>query len=95
MAELLALSVAPARARWCAGAGHRVGAGLAGELPRALADARAGASVVTALSGIAERTSVPALTRFVDGVVVALQRGTRWPTCCGPRPATSASSAAR
>jgi tight adherence protein C len=31
---------------------------------------------VRALEGIAERTSLPALARFVDGVAVAVERGT-------------------
>jgi tight adherence protein C len=49
---------------------------LSRELARALADARAGASLVTALEGIAARTSVPALARFVDGIAIAVERGT-------------------
>jgi tight adherence protein C len=49
---------------------------LAKELGTALADARAGASLVVALENIAARTSLPALARFVDGVAVALERGT-------------------
>jgi tight adherence protein C len=49
---------------------------LARELGRALADARAGASLVQALQGIASRTSLPQLARFVDGVAIAVERGT-------------------
>ncbi len=49
---------------------------LARELGRALADARAGASLVQALQGIADRTSLPPLARFVDGVAIAVERGT-------------------
>lgn len=49
---------------------------LAGELRRCLADARAGASLPVALSGLAERTGLPSLARFVDGMVVAVERGT-------------------
>lgn len=49
---------------------------LSRELARALADARAGASLVTALDGIARRTSLPLLARFVDGMAVAVERGT-------------------
>lgn len=78
VAELLALAVgagegaAGALARVC-----RLTQGeLSTELGRALADARAGASLVTALEGVAARTSLPALARFVDGVAVALDRGT-------------------
>jgi len=45
-------------------------------LRRTLADARAGASLVQALEGLANRTTLPSLARFVDGVVVAVERGT-------------------
>lgn len=78
VAELLALAVA-------AGEGpvaalervHRISAGeLSRELGRALAEARAGASLVLALDGIARRTSLAPLARFVDGVAIAVERGT-------------------
>ncbi|MFL6136736.1 MAG: type II secretion system F family protein [Frankiaceae bacterium] len=49
---------------------------LVRELARALADARAGASLVQALDGIARRTSLPLLARFVDGITIAVERGT-------------------
>jgi tight adherence protein C len=49
---------------------------LSRELGRALADARSGASVVTALEKMAARTSLPALARFVDGMAIAVERGT-------------------
>lgn len=49
---------------------------LSGELGAALADARTGASLSTALGGIAERTGLPTLQRFVDGIAVAVERGT-------------------
>jgi len=49
---------------------------LAKELGNALADARAGATLVSALENIAARTSLPVLARFVDGVAVAVERGT-------------------
>jgi tight adherence protein C len=49
---------------------------LTKELGRALAEARAGASLVQALEGIARRTSLAPLARFVDGVAVAVERGT-------------------
>lgn len=49
---------------------------LAKELAKALAEARAGATLVSALENIATRTSLPALARFVDGVAVAVERGT-------------------
>lgn len=55
----------------------RVSSGdLARELGRALSDARAGASLVQALDGIADRTSLPPLARFADGIAVAVERGT-------------------
>lgn len=78
IADLLALSVA-------AGEGPlgalervaRIGNGeLAGELRRALSEARTGAGLVQALDGVAERTTLAPLARFVDGVAVALERGT-------------------
>jgi tight adherence protein C len=49
---------------------------LSRELGRALAEARAGASLVAALETMAGRTSLPALARFVDGMAVAVERGT-------------------
>jgi len=78
IAELLALAV---------GAGEgpvaalervaRLGHGeLPRELGRALADARAGSSVVAALERMAARTSLPVLARFVDGMAIAVERGT-------------------
>jgi tight adherence protein C len=78
IAELLALSVAAGEG--AVGALERVtklsGGELARELGRALADARAGASLVSALEGMAARTSLPALARFVDGMAIAVERGT-------------------
>lgn len=78
VAELLALAVAAGEGP--IGALERVASltsgELAGELARALADARAGAPLQTALRGVAERTAVPAVARFVDGLSVAIERGT-------------------
>lgn len=78
VAELLALAVAAGEGP--VGALERVTSishgELAKELGRALADARAGASLVVALQGIAARTTLPALARFVDGVAIAVERGT-------------------
>lgn len=78
IAEMLALSVsagegtAAALDRVC-----RLSTGeLSRELHTALADARAGASLPVALQGLASRTGLPSLARFVDGVVIALERGT-------------------
>jgi len=78
IAELLALSVAAGEG--AVGALERVTklsrGELSRELGRALADARAGASLVNALEGMAARTSLPALARFVDGMAIAVERGT-------------------
>ena len=78
VAELLALAVTAGEGP--IGALERVtkvsSGELARELGRALAEARSGASLVTALEAMAARTSVPALARFVDGVAVAVERGT-------------------
>lgn len=78
VAELLALSVAagegPAAAldrvaRSCRGE-------LAEELKRVLGETRAGETLVRALDGLADRTGLLALSRFADGLAVALERGT-------------------
>lgn len=78
VAELLALAVAAGEG--AVGALERVvtlsGGQLAAELRRALGEARAGVSLLTALQGMATRTAVPAVARFVDGLAVALERGT-------------------
>lgn len=78
VAELLALSVGAGEG--AVGALERVSRTCSGELSaelrRTLADARAGASLVQALERLAGRTGLPALARFVDGVAVAIERGT-------------------
>lgn len=78
VAELLALAVSAGEG--AVGALERVVAlsrgELSDELRRCLADARAGANLPTALQGLADRTGLPSLARFVDGVVVAIERGT-------------------
>lgn len=78
VAEMLALAVTAGEG--AVGALERVTRSsrgeLARELARALAEARAGASLTTALDAMAARSSVPALIRFVDGMVIAVQRGT-------------------
>ena len=78
VAELLALSVSAGEGP--IGALERVSRSTSGELSielrRTLADARAGAGLVEALEGLASRTSLPILARFVDGVAVAVERGT-------------------
>jgi tight adherence protein C len=78
VAELLALSVT-------AGEGTvqalervaRLSSGeLAGELELCLAEARTGASLPEALQALSRRTGLGPIVRFVDGLVVAIQRGT-------------------
>lgn len=78
VAELLALAVAAGES--ATAALERVARLSRGELSReltqALGEARTGASLPTALEGIAERTEVPSVARFVDGVIIAVERGT-------------------
>lgn len=78
VAELLALAVAAGEG--AVGALERVcrlsQGVLAEELGSCLADARAGASLPAALQGLADRTGLHSLARFVDGIVVAVERGT-------------------
>lgn len=49
---------------------------LAKEIRLALADARAGSSLVHALEEMVNNASLPVLARFVDGFAVAIERGT-------------------
>jgi tight adherence protein C len=78
IAELLALAVGAGQG--AVGALERVcqvsHGELSAELARCLADARAGANLPTALQGLGDRTGLVSLARFVDGMVVAVQRGT-------------------
>ncbi len=78
VAELLALSVSAGEGAVAAleRVARSTSGELAGELRRTLSDARAGAGIVEALEGMANRTSLPILCRFVDGVAVAVERGT-------------------
>lgn len=78
VAELLALSVGAGEG--AAGALDRVArtcsGELAAELRRTVAQTRTGTPLHTALEQLATRSALPALSRFVDGLVVALERGT-------------------
>ena len=78
VAELLALAVGAGEG--ATGALERVcrlsQGQLAAELRQCLADARAGANLPTALQGLADRTGLASLARFVDGIVIAVERGT-------------------
>lgn len=78
VADLLALAVTAGEAPL--GALGRVctltrGA-LSAELEQTLARARAGEPIVRALRELADRTTVDALTRFLEGLVTAIERGT-------------------
>lgn len=78
VAELLALSVGAGEGP--VGALERVvrttRGVLADELARTLADARAGTPLTQALERLADRTGLAPLTRFAEGVAVAVERGT-------------------
>jgi tight adherence protein C len=78
VAELLALAVAAGEG--AAGAIERVCRLTTGELSRdlsdALARARAGVPLADALEWLRDRTGLDSLARFVDGVIVAIERGT-------------------
>jgi tight adherence protein C len=78
VAELLALAVTAGEGPQAAIA--RVtrlsGGELARELEAALGRARAGVPLTEALRQVADRTSLEALARFVDGLLVAIERGT-------------------
>jgi tight adherence protein C len=78
VAELLALAVTAGESPTAAIArvARLSGGELAQELGAALGRARAGVPLVEALQQLADRTSLDALARFVDGVVVAIERGT-------------------
>ncbi len=78
IAELLALAVAagespPAALERVASTARGE---LAGEIRRMVAEVRAGSPVTAALTALADRSGLPALSRFAEGVVVALERGT-------------------
>jgi len=78
LAELLAFAVSAGEST--TGALRRVVATssgeLVGELSVALADVRAGQPLPVALTAMSERVGVPAVQRFVAGLVLAADRGT-------------------
>jgi tight adherence protein C len=78
IADLIALSVAAGEGP--IGAIGRVVSTCRGVLPdelaRVLAESRSGVSITAALDALARRGSLPIVSRFVEGVVVALERGT-------------------
>jgi tight adherence protein C len=78
VAELLALAVTAGEGP--VGALDRVcrltGGALTADLGAVLARVRAGAPLAAALEELRDRAGVPVLARFVDGMLVALERGT-------------------
>lgn len=78
IAEILALAVAAGESPHAAlQRVARIADGeLVGELRLALADIHAGANLSDALGRLAERTGIPALGRFAEGIAVAVERGT-------------------
>ncbi len=78
VADLLALSVVAGESpvdaleRVC----RLTGGELARDLGRALGQARSGSPVTTALGELAEQTTLEAFARFLQGLVVAIERGT-------------------
>lgn len=78
LAEMMALSVAAGESALASL--ERICRTSRGELAREfndiLAQTRAGSSLLAALNEFAQSTQIPALSRFVDGVAVAIERGT-------------------
>ncbi|WP_308196826.1 type II secretion system F family protein [Sinomonas terrae] len=78
MADMFALAVgAGETAAGALGrlAGHSTGA-LADEFSRVVSETRAGTTLVAALRAMAVRLDIAPISRFVDGLVVAIERGT-------------------
>jgi len=78
LADLVALAVSAGASPVQAleGAAAATGGPLADEVDDAVADVRGGEPVDAALRSLAGRTGVRAVQRFVDGIIVALERGT-------------------
>lgn len=78
LAELMALAVGAGES--ATGALDRVCRSATGELSKEfskiLAETRAGKPLVLALQEFSARTDLPPLVRFVDGIIVAVERGT-------------------
>ena len=78
LAELMALAVAAGESAM--GAMDRVSRSsngeLSGEFATILADARSGKPLTEALLAFSSRSELPPLVRFIDGLVVAVERGT-------------------
>jgi tight adherence protein C len=78
VAEMLALAVGAGEGPVAAleRVARMSGGELAREFRKALDDARAGSSLVTALEKMSSDASLPVLSRFVDGFAIAIERGT-------------------
>lgn len=78
IAELLALAVGAGEGALGAleRAARTTRGELAEEIARTLADTRAGTPLTVALERLADRTALVPLTRFAEGIAVALERGT-------------------
>lgn len=78
VAELLAFAVAAGESPVAAidRLVSTVAGDLSDELALALGDLRAGGSLDQALRGVADRTGSPEVERFVDGLIVSMERGT-------------------
>ena len=78
LAELMALAVSAGES--ATGALERICRSaqgeLAGEFAVVLAQTRSGTPMLAALQDFSHRTRLPALVRFVDGITVAVERGT-------------------
>lgn len=78
LAELMALAVSAGES--ATGALERICRSAQGELAKefavVLAQTRSGTPVLNALQEFSHRTRLPALVRFVDGITVAVERGT-------------------
>lgn len=78
VADLLALAVSAGEGPLAAL--ERVASTCHGELPRefrrTVNEIRAGTSLVPALADLGARTPLPAMERFVDGITIAIERGT-------------------
>jgi tight adherence protein C len=78
VAELLALAVAAGEGPVAAldRVVTRSGGELSAELGVVLADIRTGSPVTVALDSLARRSGLPVVSRFAEGMAVAIERGT-------------------
>jgi len=78
VAELLALAVAAGESPTAAldRVVSRSGGEFAADLSRVLAEVRTGTPLAQALDALAVRTGLPAVSRFAQGMAIAIERGT-------------------